>query len=255
MRYLIVGDVHGCITELENLLSDFAPQDSDVIISLGDLIHKGPNQDACLKLIREHSKFFVMGNHEEKQLRWEYQEDVFVETGRPNQVKAKDYVRLGHASRSWLTDNAKLFYQIKTPKEDFLIVHGGILPKLRALPGVNDVKQFTGRDKKFYFSMLRTRYVTPKGDMVSLGDETEYDKYWAEVYDGRFGTVVSGHQPWLGTKDVFDGPGAFNYAIGLDLGCVYGGSLAGLVIDSDGNKSSIIVPAKYTYKDPRNSKD
>ena len=30
--------------------------------------------------------------------------------------------------------------------------------------------------------------------MKSLGDEAPTDPYWAEVYDGRFGHVVFGHE-------------------------------------------------------------
>ncbi len=255
MRTLIIGDIHGCIEELEQLLTDFGPQSDDEIISIGDIIHKGPDQDACLKLIRENSQTVILGNHEERQLRWENYEDERLLTGKTNPIKAGDYIRLPSVEREWLKD-AKLFHKFTIKNDDYLLVHGGVLPKMNALPGVNQASKFSGRDRKFYFTMLRTRYVTPKGDMVSLGDETEVDRYWAEVYNGQLGTVIFGHQPWLvHDADLFQGVNNFKYAIGIDLGCVYGGYLAGLVLDSNGTRSALVVPSKHKYKEPMSFKE
>ena len=42
-RIIIIGDVHGCLDELETLLSTAKYGEGDVVIMVGDLVNKGPN--------------------------------------------------------------------------------------------------------------------------------------------------------------------------------------------------------------------
>jgi len=72
--------------------------------------------------------------------------------------------------------------------------------------------------------------VAEKGSFLSLGKEGPDDPFWAEVYDGRHGHVYFGHQPFLGEK----APRRFPHATGLDLGAVFGGYLAAVVLSDDG---------------------
>ena len=41
-RIIIIGDVHGCLDELETLLSTAKYGEGDVVIMVGDLVNKGP---------------------------------------------------------------------------------------------------------------------------------------------------------------------------------------------------------------------
>lgn len=77
-RLLILGDVHGCLSELHYLLSHvhFAPA-TDHVIFAGDVINKGPNSHGVLKLMREIGASAVRGNHEDAVLRaWAEMERV-----------------------------------------------------------------------------------------------------------------------------------------------------------------------------------
>jgi hypothetical protein len=69
--------------------------------------------------------------------------------------------------------------------------------------------------------------VRPKGSFMKLGEETEDDVFWAELYDGRFGHVYFGHDP----RPKEEHPVEYDYATALDLGAVFGGRLAAVVLE------------------------
>lgn len=65
-RIWVVGDLHGCRRELDALLQQhqFDPQ-QDLLISVGDIIDRGPDSLGCLALLQEPWFRCVRGNHEE----------------------------------------------------------------------------------------------------------------------------------------------------------------------------------------------
>ncbi len=64
-RDFIIGDLHGCLTLLTSALDNmtFNP-DKDRLFSVGDLVDRGPDNEACLDLLNEPWFFSVMGNHD-----------------------------------------------------------------------------------------------------------------------------------------------------------------------------------------------
>src|SRR5277367_5709113 len=70
-RTIIVGDIHGCIDEFKDLLKKISYDESkDRLILLGDLIDRGPDSVAVVRLAREMDLECVMGNHEHKFVKW-----------------------------------------------------------------------------------------------------------------------------------------------------------------------------------------
>lgn len=66
----VIGDVHGCATELERLLDRIDPSPDDLLVFVGDLVRKGPDGHRVLELVRERSNAVsVLGNNEAKILR------------------------------------------------------------------------------------------------------------------------------------------------------------------------------------------
>ncbi|EKM0375962.1 metallophosphoesterase [Cronobacter turicensis] len=61
----IVGDLHGCLQTLVSALrrERFDPR-VDALISVGDVIDRGPDSLGCLRLIGKRWFFAVRGNHE-----------------------------------------------------------------------------------------------------------------------------------------------------------------------------------------------
>src|SRR6266498_127909 len=73
-RYIIIGDVHGCLTELQALLCRIVPKPDDTLVFLGDLVDKGPESPGVVRWVRHLSTLYrvvlIEGNHEEKHRRW-----------------------------------------------------------------------------------------------------------------------------------------------------------------------------------------
>ena len=137
-------------------------------------------------------------------------------------------------------DAAQLY--IKVPEHDALVVHAGVPPSVTFLPPVRDIEAMDRSKADKYKQLLRVRFVKPDGWMVPLGDETDADVYWAEVYDGRFGHVYYGHQPYYPDP----APREFSHATGIDLGCCFGGHLCAAVL-TDGGREYVTVPARAKY--------
>jgi hypothetical protein len=65
-RYLIIGDIHGCLTEFQELLQqvNFNKED-DCLISVGDMLDRGEHSASVLKYCFDLPNFyFCIGNHE-----------------------------------------------------------------------------------------------------------------------------------------------------------------------------------------------
>lgn len=65
-RLFLVGDIHGMFTLLENLLdkSKFEPS-KDILISVGDLVDRGPESYRVLEFLEYKWFYSVLGNHEQ----------------------------------------------------------------------------------------------------------------------------------------------------------------------------------------------
>ena len=70
MKTLIVGDIHGCWDEFAALLEQAALSADDVIISVGDIVDRGPDSPRVLAFFRDTpNASAIMGNHERKHVR------------------------------------------------------------------------------------------------------------------------------------------------------------------------------------------
>lgn len=69
MRIIAIGDIHGCSRALDELLSAIDLQPTDLLITLGDYINRGPDSSGVLtRLIRLHATgqmIALRGNHEQ----------------------------------------------------------------------------------------------------------------------------------------------------------------------------------------------
>jgi serine/threonine protein phosphatase 1 len=75
-RDFVVGDLHGCFTRLGQLLDHVNFDDSkDRLISVGDLVDRGPENEQCLRLLGEPWFFSVQGNHEQLMSQFYYPEN------------------------------------------------------------------------------------------------------------------------------------------------------------------------------------
>jgi ADP-ribose pyrophosphatase YjhB (NUDIX family) len=221
-RYLIVGDVHGMFEALSALVASFRPRQDDVLVFVGDLVDKGPDSAAVVRFVRElaarYEVVLVEGNHEEKHRRFRRTRNMSM-IGAEEMASITD--ELSTADVTFL-ETAVPFYRI--PEHGVLVVHAGIPANMSYFPAsLEEAALLTGKEKRHFARIQRTRYVDAvSGEAVTLGEEKEGDPFWADIYDGRFGFVVFGHEPL--PEVTF-----FPYAAGIDTGAYRGGALSALV--------------------------
>ena len=236
MRHLIVGDVHGCFEELMLLLEKTGYNPSlHKLILLGDLINKGPDSFKVLSWVRAQQKIHcslrkrnkrpfrresqlygknkhniastdrktapvshveaLIGNHELKfMVALENQHTL---SGALEKLRQD----MGEKWREWLSWMKN--WPIYIEEEDFLAVHGGIVPG-----------EHPSQSKKEY--LVNIRYWDGEGKDMN---NPTYPP-WHECYTGSK-LVVYAHWAQQGLK-------VKKNSIGLDTGCVYGGKLSGL---------------------------
>jgi bis(5'-nucleosyl)-tetraphosphatase (symmetrical) len=70
--HIVVGDVHGCLAELQALVRKvgYRGPEHDSLILAGDLLDRGPQPVETVEYCMQIGALPVMGNHEEKALRW-----------------------------------------------------------------------------------------------------------------------------------------------------------------------------------------
>ncbi len=69
-RTILIGDLHGCLEEFRDLIDRLAVTADDRVVCLGDFLDKGPFPVECVQFARTSGFDAVLGNHEEKALRW-----------------------------------------------------------------------------------------------------------------------------------------------------------------------------------------
>ncbi len=71
-RLIAIGDIHGCNVALQTLLEAIQPGPSDIIVTLGDYVDRGPNSraviDTLIELRKRTQLVGILGNHEEMML-------------------------------------------------------------------------------------------------------------------------------------------------------------------------------------------
>ncbi|CAN0133648.1 unnamed protein product, partial [Hapterophycus canaliculatus] len=63
-RIIAIGDVHGCVNELKDLVRKVEYWPGDLLLFLGDLVAKGPSSAGVVRTARELGGVSVRGNHE-----------------------------------------------------------------------------------------------------------------------------------------------------------------------------------------------
>jgi len=68
MKRIAIGDIHGCLTSLETMLDLIEPNETDLIVTLGDYVDRGPDSkgviDSLIQFQESYNLIHLMGNHE-----------------------------------------------------------------------------------------------------------------------------------------------------------------------------------------------
>lgn len=102
----IVGDVHGCISELQTLWERLELDSSDLVVFVGDLIKKGPASADVVEFVRKQERAMsVRGNIEQQLIRGEWPPAL--------PVSIRESIESFPLAISW---------------NDMMVVHGGVSP-------------------------------------------------------------------------------------------------------------------------------
>lgn len=196
-RHVVIGDVHGCLTELLALVERAGVRPTDHLILAGDAVGKGPSSEQVVRWLieRDGPTTLIRGNHEQR-----------IMNG-----SAREHEKLSSEALAYITDT-RLVYRFSSSGRSFVVVHAGIPDT----PHLNPASP----------SLMWRRFERADGSPVRDDSVRWHDAYWANRYDGAHGFAFFGHQPWGTGK-----PEPFQHATGLDGGCVHGGWLFAAVID------------------------
>ncbi|MBX3160484.1 MAG: serine/threonine protein phosphatase [Deltaproteobacteria bacterium] len=192
MRTLIIGDIHGCYDELRDLFDAAALASDDIVVSVGDLVDRGPAPAEVVRWFRARPGAVVlMGNHERKHVRgvFSYSQEV-------------TRLQLGAAYADDVAWMRGLPYYYETP--DIRVVHAALVP------GVPLAEQDEAILAGTTSGEAKLRELVPDG-------------YWHERYTGTpvaFGHHVTGNEPLLRDGVIY----------GLDTGACHGGRLTALSV-------------------------
>ena len=216
----MIGDVHGCLDELQDLLRRCSiDKAADRVILVGDLVAKGPDSQGVVQLARERGFEAVLGNHDAKVLSVGHDAHP-PQAGQPGAV-GKDHAAVARSlgSEDWQYLVALPLYR-ELPDIETVVVHGGLVV------GV----PFAEQSRNLVINM---RSITSTGEPSKRVDA---GVPWASRWPGPT-HVVFGH-------DAIRGLQQHPFATGLDTGCVYGRSLTAIILPE---KRLVSVPARRAY--------
>ena len=241
-RTAIIGDVHGCIDELIVLMDRLDLREDDRLVFIGDLIDKGPDSAAVVRLASTLSQqldvTLIVGNHEDKFLR--FYEHLGNDDAAISTMKGiENYESLASDLSEFDVEFLRSGFLLKFFDDpDLTLVHGGICASI-GLAGRESISYEQRSKKDNHHLLTMTRNVSGKGKFLGLDVETPDMRYWANAYLGEYGKVVFGHQPFNNVK-------IFPHAVGIDTGCVFGNELTAMVLE-DGESHFEQVKAKRAY--------
>ena len=196
-RIIAIGDIHGCISSLKELIEIINPEPLEQLVFLGDYIDRGNHSkeviDYLIELGLSYSCYFIMGNHE---------------------LMFLDYLN-DHRSKEWLANGGKttlksyqkgqsaLFFpqehlaffskcHLFIETEHYFFAHGGLDPELTVQ---DNLRYYKHEDFCWQRMHMRTNFLESK--------EYKWEK-----------TVVCAHT-------AISEPIMLDKLIAIDTGCVY----------------------------------
>ncbi|MEU1443153.1 MULTISPECIES: polynucleotide kinase-phosphatase [Streptomyces] len=227
----IIGDIHGCASELETLLGklgyvDGAHPQGRTAVFVGDLVDRGPDTPGVLRrvmsMVAAGDALCVPGNHENKLGRYLKGRKVQHSHGLAETIEQLDgESEEFHARVREFVDGLVSHYVLDGGR--LVVCHAGLPEKYHG--------RTSGRVRS------HALYGDTTGETDEFGLPVRYP--WAEDYRGR-AAVVYGHTPvptatWL------------NNTICLDTGAVFGGKLTALRWPE---RELVDVPAERVWYEP-----
>jgi protein phosphatase len=241
----IIGDVHGCLDELLALLaklgyvvtSELDPDgrpgwrathpNGRKLVFVGDLCDRGPDTPGVFRMAMDLAArgagYCVLGNHDDKLLRWINTGKVQMKHGLDTSVAQIEAEPPGFRVRI-AEFVSRLPSHLVFDGGRLVVAHAGLTEELHG--------RVSGKVRAFAL------YGETTGESDEYGLPVRLN--WAANYRGR-ATIVYGHTPALY-------PEWLNRTICIDTGCVFGGALTALRYPE---MELVSVPALKEYAAPK----
>jgi len=221
-QFDIIGDVHGCFRELSDLMDKLGhqwnrsaglhvPTEGRRIVFVGDIVDRGPEPVVCLAyvklMVEAGHALCVMGNHDNKFMRWAKGRNVKVSHGLNKTI---DQIRAMGADAKVLGKFVEdLPYHLKLDEGRLIVVHGAWCDELET------ERPDSGKMRSWCLYAPTTGKTLPNGmpdriDWVSQRQATDSSPW-----------IVYGHQPYKEAR-------IQNRTTGIDTSCVFGGKLTAM---------------------------
>ncbi|WP_221563867.1 bis(5'-nucleosyl)-tetraphosphatase PrpE [Alkalihalobacillus sp. TS-13] len=237
MKFDVIGDIHGCYTELIRLIEEldytkdtrgeYHHQENRKLVFLGDLTDRGPESIKVIRLVfhlvKQGIALYSPGNHCDKLYRFFQGRDVQIRHGLETTVaefkdlEQKEKVEISSMFKN-LFEEAPLYLQLDEKK--LIVAHAGIR------------EDYIGQTHKRVKTFVLYGDIT--GEKHENGMPVRRD--WAQNYQGDR-IIVYGHTP-------VPEPRRVGNTINIDTGCVFGGALTAYRYPED---RTISVPSSMPY--------
>ncbi|MGP4082440.1 bis(5'-nucleosyl)-tetraphosphatase PrpE [Pseudalkalibacillus sp. R45] len=237
MKFDVIGDIHGCYTELIQLIEEldytkdtrgeYHHPENRKLVFLGDLTDRGPESIKVIRLVfhlvKQGIALYSPGNHCDKLYRYFQGRDVQVRHGLETTVaefkalKQQEKVEISRMFKD-LFEESPLYLQLDDTK--LIVAHAGIR------------EDYIGQTHKRVKTFVLYGDIT--GEKHENGMPVRRD--WAQNYQGER-IIVYGHTP-------VPEPRRIGNTINIDTGCVFGGALTAYRYPED---QTISVPSTMPY--------
>jgi diadenosine tetraphosphatase ApaH/serine/threonine PP2A family protein phosphatase len=232
-RLVAIGDVHGCLEELRELLDVVKWTPADDVWIVGDFLDRGPDGKGVVDFCRKNGIKGVKGNHDDKHVR--FRKHLLAERagGKKNPMNFNPFLLNQHLQLSdtdieWL-DQLPLVHV----RGGVTMVHAGFNP-LRGTWQVDRSCMF------MRFVDKDTKKTLPLDGLKQPPNSEWWFKTWNEDM-----VVVYGH-----SVHSYTDPRVERGTYGIDTGCCFGGRLTAAILNEQGDAEFFQVQAKKAYHKP-----
>ena len=218
----IVGDIHGCLYELYQLLEQldyewekktclYKPPAGRKLLSVGDIVSRGRSSTATYgfvkNMIEAQYMLVVRGNHDDKIIRWAEGRNVILLHGDDKATEEFEHRGISKESIHGFLKSLPFYLSLDNGK--LIIVHAA---------WKDGLLKHSNFSKKCRSTCL---YGPTTGKTLPNGLPDRIDWASQRILQDDSPIVVYGHQPYEEVKIV-------NKTYGIDTGCVFGGHLTAL---------------------------
>jgi len=264
----IIGDIQGCYKEFRNLIKLIDPKKENKFFCVGDLVNRGPESEKVVNYVLKNNIKSVLGNHDLHLMA--------ILIGAKEHNKKKDTMTK-IINKNKAVEIIDYFSQFPFAKvvsnnnKKSLVVHAGVLPSWSLSDIASANEELTESLKSDPEEFFKTMYSDRSKAISKSTNKKNRRRYLINVFtrmrflsnnnrlDLKTKVKKSGSKtfkPWFSyehkaLKDVenvifghwaaLNGVTNHNNIKGIDLGCVWGGSLAAINVE---DKSIITVDSR-----------